>query len=342
VLALWFGLACNRPSGTEEANPVPVARERRVIVLVVVDGLRRDRVGIYGGKGTPTLDRFASHATVFDEARTVSPSSQPALHAILSGNAPDAWSDMDHLGTQLAAAGWTTALLSEEPRLGKGWSSVDVRDASLDAFALAGKAILQQPGDLLLVVVSNDLAVPDRSAAESYDRRVGDADTALAALLDPLGVNDVAIVTSAHGEELGEHAGYGHGRTLYEEVVHVPLLVRARGMAPGRRSDTVSLLDVAPTIRAIAGVPSRPSRGRPLLMLGAPRLVAFGWVEGATSFGAWFPGEKWISKNGKSVRFDLRADPQELHPIATSDGAERRARIVQALGVADDAAFAAP
>jgi len=47
---------------------------------------------------------------------------------------------------------------------------------------------------------------------------------------------------------------------LYEEVVHVPLLVRARGMASGRRSDTVSLLDVAPTIRAIAGVPAKPSR----------------------------------------------------------------------------------
>jgi arylsulfatase A-like enzyme len=216
-----------------------------------------------------------------------------------------------------------------------------VRDASLDELASEGKAILQQPGDLFLVVVSNDLAIADRSAAESYDQRVADADVALATLLDPLGVNDVAIVTSAHGEEIGEHGGYGHGRTLYEEVVHVPLIVRARGMAPGRRGDTVSLFDVAPTIRAIAGVAAKPSRGQPLLMLGAPRLVAFGWVEGATSFGSWFPGEKWISRNGKSVRFDLRADPKELHPIATNDGAERRARIVQALGV-DDAAFTAP
>jgi hypothetical protein len=342
VLALWLGLACNGPSGTEEARTAPVPRERRVIVLVVLDGLRRDRVGIYGGKGTPTLDRFSSHATVFDEARTVSPATQPALRALLSGAAPDAWSDMDHLGTQLAAAGWTTVLLSEEPNLGTGWSSVDVRDASLDALASAGKAILQQPGDLFLVVVSNDLAIANRSAAESYDRLVGEADTALATLLDPLGVDDVAIVTSAHGEELGEHGGYGHGRTLYEEVVHVPLLVRARGMAPGRRADTVSLIDVAPTIRAIAGVRAKPSRGRPLLMLGAPRLVAFGWVEGGTSFGSWLPGEKWISTNGKSVRFDLRADPKELHPIATSDGAERRARIVEALGVTDDAAFTAP
>jgi len=342
VLALWFGLACNRPSATEEPSPAPVARERRVIVLVVLDGLRRDRVGIYGGTGTPTLDRFASHATVFDEARTVSPATQPALHALLSGRAPDAWSDMDHLGTQLAGAGWTTALLSEEPGLGTGWSSVDVRDASLDALASAGKTILEQPGDVFLVVVSNDLALRDRAAAESYDHLVGEADKALATLLDPLGVNDVAIITSAHGEELGEHGGYGHGRTLYEEVVHVPLLVRARGMAPGRRSDTVSLLDVAPTIRAIAGVQAKPSRGQPLLMMGAPRLVAFGWVEGATSFGSWFPGEKWISRNGKSVRFDLRADPKELHPIATSDGAERRTRIVQTLGLEDDTTFVAP
>ena len=122
----------------------------------------------------------------------------------------------------------------------------------------------------------------------------------------------------------------------------MPLLVRARGMAPGRRGDTVSLLDVAPTIRAIAGAKSSPSRGRPLLMLGAPRLVAFGWVDGATSFGSWFPGEKWISRDGKSVRFDLRADPKELQPIPTDDAAERRARIVQALGVTEDAAFSLP
>jgi arylsulfatase A-like enzyme len=343
VLTLWVALllACSRPSEPQEASRAPVARERRVIVLVILDGLRRDRVGIYGGKGTPTLDRFATRSTVFDEARTVSPATQPALRALLSGRAPDAWSDTDHLGTQLAAAGWTTALLSEEPGLGAGWSSVDVREARFDVLATAAKALLDGPGDLFLVVVSNDLVVRDRAGAASYDQMVGEVDGALATLLDPLGAKDVAIVTSAHGEELGEHGAFGHGHTLYEELVHVPLLVRARGMAPGRRADTVSLLDVAPTIRAIAGVPAEPSRGHPLLMLGAPRLVAFGWVEGATSFGSWFPGEKWIYRDGTSVRFDLRADPKELQPIATTDAAERRARIVRALG-AKDSAFPAP
>ena len=343
MLPPWLALllACSRPSETEATSSAPVARERRVIVLVVLDGLRRDRVGIYGGNGTPALDRFAAHSTVFDEARTVSPATVPALRALLSGRAPDAWSDMDHLGTQLAGAGWTTALVSEEPELGAGWSSTNIQDASLEALVTEAKAILDQPGDLFLVVVSNDLAT-DRASAESYDRRVGEVDAAVATLLDPLGPTDVAIVTAAHGEELGEHGGFGHGHTLYEELVHVPLLVRARGMAPGRRGDTVSLLDVAPTIRAIAGVRAKPSPGRPLLMLGAPRLVAFGWVDGATSFGSWFPGEKWISRDGKSFRFDLRADPKELHPIATNDGAERRAGIVHALGVTADAAFSLP
>ncbi len=344
IVWLTLLLACDGGSGTEEPVAAPVKREARVIVLVVLDGLRRDRVGIYGGKGTPTLDSFAARSTVFDEARTVSPSTGPALRSILSGRAPDAWSDMDHLGTQLAGAGWTTALVSEEPALGAGWSSVSVRDAPLRDLVGEANAILERERehDLFLVLESNDLAPSDPSGAPAYDRAVGEADAALGAILDPLRPDDVAIVTSSHGEALGEHGGFGHGHTLYEELVHVPLLVRARGMAPGRRSDTVSLLDLAPTIRALAGASAQASPGRPLLMLGAPRLVAFGWVDDGTSYGSWVPGEKWIFRDGHAARFDLRADPGELHPIATSDAAERRVRIAGALGVAELDAFPVP
>lgn len=56
------------------------------------------------------------------------------------------------------------------------------------------------------------------------------------------------IVTADHGEAFGEHHTTRHGGTVYEEVVHVPLLVRAPGIAARAISDPVSTIDLGPTI----------------------------------------------------------------------------------------------
>ena len=55
------------------------------------------------------------------------------------------------------------------------------------------------------------------------DRQIGE----LLKKLDELGIknNTIIIVTADHGEEFGEHGGVYHGRTLYEEVIHVPLII---------------------------------------------------------------------------------------------------------------------
>jgi hypothetical protein len=161
-------------------------------------------------------------------------------------------------------------------------------------------------------------------------------------LLDPLGVNDVAIVTSAHGEELGEHGGYGHGRTLYEEVVHVPLLVARAEWRLAALRHRLAPRRLRRRSGRFAGVAAKPSRGQPLLHARRTAARRLRMGRRGDLVRIVVPGREWISRNGKSVRFDLRADPKELHPIATTDGAERRARIVQALGVTDDARFAAP
>jgi choline-sulfatase len=57
------------------------------------------------------------------------------------------------------------------------------------------------------------------------------------------------IVTADHGEEFFEHGKVGHGHSLFQELVHVPLLVHFPGLArPRRVAPYVSLVDVAPTI----------------------------------------------------------------------------------------------
>ncbi|HJQ83765.1 MAG TPA: sulfatase/phosphatase domain-containing protein, partial [Candidatus Binatia bacterium] len=59
-------------------------------------------------------------------------------------------------------------------------------------------------------------------------------------------------------EELGEHGRLGHEKTLFEEVVRVPLVVVGPGVGRGDVDRVVSLVDVAPTVLAAAGV-SRPA-----------------------------------------------------------------------------------
>jgi arylsulfatase A-like enzyme len=91
-----------------------------------------------------------------------------------------------------------------------------------------------------------------------YAAEVAYVDRHLGRLLDALeakGVLDSGIVvfTSDHGEEFWEHGGLEHGHSHHAEVLDVPLLLVAPGLAPGPRGGVASLVDVVPTIRAALG-----------------------------------------------------------------------------------------
>ena len=68
--------------------------------------------------------------------------------------------------------------------------------------------------------------------------------------------------TSDHGEEFAEHGHLGHGSGLWEEQLRVPLLLRGPGLAPGRRRDPASLVDLAPTLLAALGLERGPTESR--------------------------------------------------------------------------------
>ena len=61
-------------------------------------------------------------------------------------------------------------------------------------------------------------------------------------------------MVSDHGEELGDHGRSDHARTMYQEVIRVPLLIRGPGVPAARFSAPVSLVDVAPTVLAHLGI----------------------------------------------------------------------------------------
>jgi choline-sulfatase len=95
-----------------------------------------------------------------------------------------------------------------------------------------------------------------------YDAGIRQMDGELSRLFAALGTAQptLLVVTSDHGEEFFEHGGVLHGRTQFQEVVRVPLLVRGPGLPAGRRvADPASLLDVMPTILAVAGAPAPAS-----------------------------------------------------------------------------------
>jgi arylsulfatase A-like enzyme len=115
----------------------------------------------------------------------------------------------------------------------------------------------------------NDLArrPPEllQDAADLYDGEIRQADDAIGRLMRELGRYGLAegtltVVTSDHGEEMEEHGRMGHGQTLYEEVVRVPLLFHAPGVLPaGVRLGTASLLDVVPTVLDLLADPFLPA-----------------------------------------------------------------------------------
>jgi arylsulfatase A-like enzyme len=94
-----------------------------------------------------------------------------------------------------------------------------------------------------------------RDLTARYDGAVAYTDAVLMRFVDELreeGILDrsLLVITSDHGEELFEHGGFGHKRTLYGELLEIPLLIRGPGgVAAGRRiGEPVSLVDIPATV----------------------------------------------------------------------------------------------
>jgi choline-sulfatase len=98
-----------------------------------------------------------------------------------------------------------------------------------------------------------------------HDAKITQSDAAFATFIADLkaaGVYDksVVIVVSDHGDQFFEHGSVGHGDTVYQELTHVPLIIRAPGLLPaGHVVDAdVEITDVYATILSLAGLKSEP------------------------------------------------------------------------------------
>lgn len=141
------------------------------------------------------------------------------------------------------------------------------------------------------------------------------------------------VLTSDHGEELMEHGGWNHGTNLYEEQLHVPLLIRKplAADAGGRIDSLVSLVDLMPTLLSLGGVDA-PSgiAGRdltPLLRgLASPNdgvVFAEAVLEHPSVYGMRTRDFKvvWDLERDDLELYDLRADPEERRNLGSEPGA---------------------
>lgn len=167
---------------------------------------------------------------------------------------------------------------------------------------------------------------------ERYLSEVAVADAQVARVAKLLSVRfperGVLIVSADHGEAFGEHATFQHTKTLYEELVRVPLLVRGPGIAARVIDERVGLIDLGPTILDVFGVDTPAAfEGQSLVPLLAGRgqplerpLV----IEGRLRRAMYLPDNLKVIEDlrRKTVEvYDLTRDPGEMHNLFDRDPA---------------------
>jgi arylsulfatase A-like enzyme len=142
--------------------------------------------------------------------------------------------------------------------------------------------------------------------------------------------NTAIVYTSDHGEMMGAH-GLMAKQVMYEEAMHVPLLVRApfRKLKPHHVTHPVSHIDVAPTVLDLLGAknPGLPGQSLVPVLGGAPRADNYAhleWTSDPNDSGAGPNGRTVVSPDGyklvlytndQSMLFDRNKDPHELHNV---------------------------
>ena len=170
-------------------------------------------------------------------------------------------------------------------------------------------------------------ALDDEPAAlrkRLYDNQVEALDRALLRFLRMLpSRNTIIVFTADHGEELGDHGGWDHGHTMYQELLSVPLVISGiPTLRPRVDGGIAGQIDVTPTILAALGLEHAGLDGvdlaaysggdrafrssRPLLQVAPAGLSAVR------------KGTRKVIQDGRGtiVGYDLAHDPHERHPLA--------------------------
>ena len=376
-LALLALAALAASGGGCAREPAPVPN----VVLITIDTLRADHLGVYGAAAieTPAIDALARQGVRFENAFTPVPLTLPAHWTLHTGLQPwqhgvvdNGWtlreSPVPTLAERFAAAGYDTAafvaafVLNRSFGLDRGFARYDdgpAADAALDQLLHATASADERVGRALRWLTARseprrpfflwlhlfDPHAPyeppshfrSRYRDRPYDGEIAFVDSQIARLLAGLERQGVAgstlvVLTSDHGESLGEHGEMTHGILLYDATLHVPLIFRlpAGARAGEVRRDPVSLADLAPTVLGLAGLaapaPAWPGAGRDLFAADPPAPEPLGAIsEAPRSRLGWAPlvavreGDWKFIAAPRPELYHLGEDPGERHDRFASE-----------------------
>jgi arylsulfatase A-like enzyme len=263
------------------------------LLLITVDTLRPDHLGYHGyGRDTsPVIDRLAAGGVVFENNYSQSGWTLPSIATIFTGHYPKDhgatdfhWSidvTMPTLAATLRKAGYTThgyvshVMLTPSYGIGDGFSNYDYTvlnsghphdietSKALTDNVLAGTRNLKKPYFVWVHYFDPHFEYLPHPAysrfgngvVDRYDGEIAHTDHHIGRVLRHFDNDNTVVVFYAdHGVEFGEHGGKYH-YTLHNEVMRVPLAIKAPGLAPARRSDSVEQIDLLPTVLALLGQP---------------------------------------------------------------------------------------
>jgi arylsulfatase A-like enzyme len=178
------------------------------------------------------------------------------------------------------------------------------------------------------LLVDKSDAADVRHLKALYDGEIAELDAMLRKFLTVIETerpNSIVIITSDHGEEFGEHGKFTHHQ-LYQELLHVPLIIRHPQLDRGIRiSRRVSLLGLTPTILELLEIDgSHEFQGTSLLRPQAREEI---FAEQAGSGRTLIVDErKLLWRGAKSELYDLSSDPGETRNMAAADATVNRLR----------------
>jgi len=193
-------------------------------------------------------------------------------------------------------------------------------------------------------IVGGKLGINERDKTRIvalYDSDVSYNDQQFGKLLELLNADDTMIIfTADHGEELWDHGKIGHGQSLREELVHVPLLISYPPLFPPGKSvsEGVEIIDLLPTIvEALGGKVPAEAQGESLIGLaqgegaGYPRPAIASQYELAHTMrlGRW---KLSVFGSGEVRLFDAATDAAESKELSAARPVEKRF-ITDAMGM---------
>jgi len=331
------------------------------IVLITIDTVRADHTPPYGGGAEmPAFTSLAARGAVFDWAYSPSNVTRRSIPSMVIGLAPGrvkgrvvGWSlrvDPRYvlLAERMRAAGYDTAGFmccegfwgqSAHTGLSRGLDHLEIDPIGT---ALAGKARTwlerrrsTKPLFLWMHILEphgwTQASAEPRNDAERnryYDQSLARADRMLAEVMIPLAQKPpIVVVTADHGEALGEHGQPFHSTDLFNSQIHVPMVIAGPGIANLRVPETVSSVDLVPTVLDLAGfVPPKGADIDGVSFADLARGTRTGDKRAGVAFAEMIKdrsnpggvvaivdgGWKLIEADGKDALYDVLTDPHEL------------------------------